>query len=400
MKAELATTCSNRYTEQDKNIPNLHDISLGKNRLNSPSGELAAVVLHLSGDYSTTLRHKLGPPVKATTAALSLAVKLVESVDSDELVLVVESALLHRIQLGADDKISGALLGGGKIEPSVLVGLGRRGHGLLGGVEGVLVSHADLVLLKHNLVGKVVVDIGSLLRERGGLVDRILGSLGSLERRIGGVLVDGDHVKSGVVALVKEDLVALSDNDDIPRVDGTGGAHQHRENAISGEDGGLLLVSELLDDRIHRGRDVVGSTVKRKKLALRVLDWWLVVGAVVGIYETVAVDILTLVRLEVQLAKTVVVNLLKQGPVGLDVDRSITVASRLVVILPAKATTAASIAATAGTAPAVIASAILPTATGTLELLTTTGASGISPSTALATAATGENGTTAETGLG
>lgn len=124
-----------------------------------------------------------------------------------------------------DDKISGVFFGGGKIELFVFVGFGCRGYGFFGGVEGVFVSYVDFVLFKYNLVGKVVVDIGSFFCECGGLVDRIFGFFGSFEWCIGGVFVDGDYVKSGVVVFVKEDFVVLFDNDDILRVDGMGGVY-------------------------------------------------------------------------------------------------------------------------------------------------------------------------------
>lgn len=323
--------------------------------------------------------------------------------DGDELVLAVGSVLLNSVDLSTDNQEDGLLLAGGEVEAAVLVGLGGRGDVLLGGVvEGVLVGHVDLLglVLDNDLVGEVVVDEGSLLGKGVGLVDAILRALGSLERPIRGVLVDGDKVESGVVALVEEDLVALAGDNDIPRSDGAGSAHEHGENAVGGEDGGLVLLGKLLDDGIGRGGDVVGGTVDSGEPALGVLDDGLVVGAVVGVEETVVIDILTLVGLEVELTKTVVVDLLNQLPVTLDVDRSITVALGLVIILPAEAT-AASTSVTASTTATVVATtvALLATAACPLESLTATTTASLGTSTTTLAAASSEDSTTTEAGL-
>lgn len=244
-----------------------------------------------------------------------------------------------------------------------------------------------------------MVDIGGLLGESGGLVDGVLTTIGSIEGSIGGVLVDGDHVEMGIVTLVDEDLVALSNNDDIPGVYGTGRAHEHGENAVGGEDGSLVLLSELLDDGIRGGGDVVSSTVDGCELLLGALDGVLVEGAVIGVEEAVVVDILTIVSLQVQLSQTVEINLLEKLPLRLDVDTSIAVASRLVPILPAKA------AATPGTGvlattTVVTTTAVAPSTTGTGPLELSTSTPGIASSTTLATATTGEDGTSAVSGLG
>ena len=385
-------------------IPKLHHIGLGQDTLDGPSRQLAAVVLHLSGHNSTALGDKLGPPVQRTAATLSLAVKLVERMHSDKLVLSADGVLLDCINLRAHNKVDGVLVGGRQVESPVLVGLGRRGRRLLGGVvEGVLVCHLDLLslVLQHNLVREVVVDICSLVRKSTGLVDAILRALRSLQRRIGSVLVDCDHVESSIVALVEEDLVALADNDDIPRVDGAGRAHEHGQDVVGGEDGGLVLLGQLLDDRVGRGCDVVGSAVESGQLALGSLYWLLVVAAVVVVEETIVVDVLTIVRLEVQLAEAVVINLLEQLPVGLDVNRSITIARRLVIVLPAEPASALCLASSATTPSTVVSAAILlatTTATGPLELLTSASSS-VATTTAL-TAASSEDGTASETGLG
>ncbi|KAI6754332.1 hypothetical protein HG530_012846 [Fusarium avenaceum] len=279
----------------------LHNISLGEDALYCPSSELATVVLHLSSNDGTTLGDKLAPPVKSTTAALSLAVELVESVDADVLVLAADGVPLDGVDLWV-----------------------TVGHGDLGGL-----------VLNNNLVGEVVVDVGGLLGEGVRLVDGVLATIGSIERGVGGVLVDCHHIKGGIITLIQEDLVALSRDDNIPGVNGSRRAHEHGENAIGGED---------------------------------------------------VVDILSLVGVEVQLSQTVEVDLLEQLPLSLDVDTGITVTSRLVIILPAEATTAT--ASVVSTTTVVAPSA---TSTGTAPCELGSSASGTGLTTALA-AATGEDG--------
>lgn len=373
-------------------IPELHNVRLGQDALHGPSGKLAAVVLHFGSNNGTTLGDELRPPVESTSAALGTAVELVEGLDGDQLVLAADGVLLDGIDLGTDNQVDRLLLVGGEIESPVLVSLAGRRIGVIGGVvEGVSVGHLNLgrVVLGHDLVGKVVVDVGGLLGEGRGLVDDVLATVGSLQGSVGGVLVDGHHIQVGVVTLVKEDLVALAHDDNVPGVDRASRAHKHGENAVGGEDGSLVLLGVLLDDRVRGGGDVVGGTVNSREFPLSTLDRLLVVGAVVVVKETVVVQVLTIVSIKVELGQAVEVDLLEKLPVGLDVDAGITVASRLVVVLPAEATSTTGTSTTSSTALVAIA---LSATGGTLELASSSTA-GITTAAALASA-TGENGTT------
>lgn len=397
-KAKLVNLGTRKRLSVDVYAPKLHDVGLGQNALHRPAGQLAAVVLHLGGHDGTTLGDQLAAPVQSTAASLGLAVELVEGLDGHELIITADGVLLNGIDLGTHDEVDGLLVVGRKIESSVLVGLAGGGIGVLRGVvEGVGVGHGDLgrLALVNNLVGEVVVDVGGLLGKCSGLVDSVLATVSGIERSISGIFVDGDHVEGGVVTLVKEDLVALADDDNVPGVDRAGRAHEHGENAVRGEDGGLVLLGVLLDDGVRRGGDVVGSTVNGLELLLGTLDRRLVVGAVVVVQEAVVVEVLTLVSVQVQLGQTVEVNLLDQVPVSLDVDAGIAVASRLVIVLPAEATAATSSVAAATVVATV---ALAGTGAGTLQRASTT-TTGIAPSTTLATA-TGEDGTTAVSRLG
>ncbi len=318
------------------------------------------------------------------------------------MIVAADSVLLDGVELGSHDQVDGILGGGRQIEATVLVDLGRQRLRLLGGVvEGVLVGHLDLLRLEDYLVGKVVVDVGGLLRQRAGLVDAVLASLGRVERRVGGVLVHGDHVQRGVIALVQEELVALAHDDDVPGRDGAGGAHEHGEDAVGREDGSLVLVGQLLDDGVRGGGDVVRGAVERGEFALVGLGGRLVVGPIVVVQETVGLDVLALVRLEIQFGKTVEINLLQQLPVGLDVDRRIPIPRGLVVVLPAEAPGPRTSVGTSATAVAVAAAAAaaaeLPTTAGSLERLPA--APTVPASSALAAATTGEDGTASESRL-
>ncbi|KAI6760135.1 hypothetical protein HG531_013336 [Fusarium graminearum] len=329
---------------QQKDLPKLHDISAGEDALHCPSGKLAAVVLHLGSNNGTTLSNELASPVKSTTTSLSLAIELVEGVDTDVLVLAADSVLLDSINFRTDDEVDRLLLVGRQVETSVLVGLAGRGVGILGRVvEGVAVGHVDLCgfVLNNDLVGEVVVDVCGLLGEGVRLVDGVLAAISSIERSVGSVLVNCHHVKSSVVTLVKEDLVALSRDDNIPGIDGSRRAHEHGKNAVGSED---------------------------------------------GVQEAVVVDVLTLVGVEVQLSQAVEVDLLEQLPLSLDVDASITVASRLVIVLPAEATTS-----TASVVAAASVVALSATSVGTAPLECGSSTSGTGLTSTLATA-TGKDG--------
>lgn len=319
----------------------------------------------------------------------------------DELVVAADGVLLDGVDLGTDDKVEVVLLAvGGEVELAVLVGLAGRRVRVLGGVvEGVGVGHLELLALAldDDLVGKVVVDVGSLLGESAGHVEAVLGAVRGVHGGVGGVLVDSDHVERGVITLVEEDLVALHRDDNVPGVDGPRGTHEHGEDAVGGEDGGLVLVGELLDHRIGRSRNIVRSAVNGVELALETLDGGLVVGAVVVVDEAVGVNLLALVGIQVELGEAVVVNLLEQLPVGLDVNTGVTVAGGLVVVLPAEA---AATTATASSAPfeasSVASTAALLAATGDGRSATTSVLSG----TSTLAAAAGEDGATAESCLG
>ena len=189
-----------------------------------------------------------------------------------------------------------------------------------------------------DLVGEVVVDVGGLLGQGGGLVHDVLAAVGGVQRRVGGVLVDRHHVQRGVVALVEEELVALAHDDDVPGVDGARGAHEHRQDAVRGEDGRLVLVRQLLDDGVGGRGDIVRGAVDGGELLLGALDGLLIIGAVVVVEEPIVVHIFALVGVEVQLGQAVEVDLLQQLPVRLDIDARVPVAGRLVVVLPAEAT--------------------------------------------------------------
>lgn len=384
-----------------KNVPKLHDIRVRDDGLDGPASELARVVLHLGGDNGTTGRDELGAPVKGSTASLGLVVELVEGLDGDVLVLAADSVLGDGIELGTDNQVERLLVGDGEVEAAVLVGLACGWVGLLGGVvEGVLVGHVGAVgiVLDHRLVREVVVDVGGLLGERGGLVDGVLVTLGGVHRGVGGVLVDGDHVQGGVVTLVQEDLVALLHDHDIPGVHGAGRAHKHGEHAVGGEDGGFVPLGELLDDGVGGGGDVVGGAVDDVELALVALGRGLVERAVVAVHETVAVDILTLVGVEVQLRKTVEVDLLKQLPVRLDINRRIAVALRLVVVLPAES--AAATGTTTASTSIVATVSTLCTSTSVADSLELASAASRVPAPATLSTATAESATSSKSGLG
>ncbi|KAJ0164231.1 hypothetical protein CTA2_1486 [Colletotrichum tanaceti] len=194
-------------------VPKLHDVGAGEDALHRPPGELARVVLHLGCNDGTALTDELRPPVEGATAALGLAVELVESVQGDELVVAADGVLLDGIDLGTDDEVDVVLLAvGGEVELAVLVGLGGGRVRVLGGiVERVGVGHLDLLalILDDNLVGEVVVDVGGLLSKSAGHVEAVLGAVRGVHGRVGGILVDSDHVEGGIVALVEEDLVPL-----------------------------------------------------------------------------------------------------------------------------------------------------------------------------------------------
>lgn len=303
-----------------------HAIGLGKDSLGSPAGKLAGVVLHLGCEDGTTLGDELGAPVKGAAGTGSLAVELVQGLDGELLVGATGGVLHDGVDFGTDDHLEGFLITlQANVEAAVLVTLGGERLGLLSFiVEGVRLVEGNLGLgvLGDGLQGEVVVDEGSLHGEGGGSVDLlVLGrGLGDLQGGIVGVLVDGDQVQRSTVTLVEVDLIALVDDDNIPRVDGASSAHEHGENVRGSKDGGSVLLGQLVDDRVLGGSHVVSGAVEGLDSALGILDRRLVVGTVVVVEETVAVEILTLRSIEVQLRQTSEVDFLQHLPLRTDVD--------------------------------------------------------------------------------
>ena len=170
----------------------LHRLGSGQDTLHRPSSQLGAVVLHLRGNNGTSRGIKLAPPVGSLSAALSSRVELVESLDGDVLVLLV----LVSVNLGSDNHpdLVGLLLLGleRQVELSVPVGARSERLGLLSRIEGVGVLESLSLGLVNDLAREVLVDVGSLERERRGRVDSI--GLVRVGWGVSSVLVDSDEV--------------------------------------------------------------------------------------------------------------------------------------------------------------------------------------------------------------
>ena len=293
--------------------------------MHRPARQLAAVVLHLRRYHGAALACQLGAPIQRAAAALRLVVELVERFERQELVLATDVVLDHGVELRAHDQVQRVLvLFQREVEAPVLVRLRGERLRLFGRVvKWVLVRHLDpgRLGLGDDLVGKVVVDKGRFEGEGAGEVDGFLVAFGRFERRVGGVLVDADHVEGGAVALVQVDFVAVARDEEVPRVDGARGAHEHGEDVVGREDGRLVLFGQFLDDGVGGRGDVVGGAVDDVELALRVLDRGLVVRSVVVVQEAVRLNVLAAARLQVELGQPVEVDLFEHGPVRLDVDR-------------------------------------------------------------------------------
>lgn len=168
--------------------------------MHSPSGKLARVVLHLSGENSTPLACQLGPPVQSTAGSLCLVVELVQGLDGQVLVLTVDVILNNSVELCPDNQVQRlVVLVQRQIESAVPVCLGRWRVGLdFLVVKGMLVGHVDLLGLGlgNDLEGEDVVDVRSLQHQGTWAVDGVLVALGNFERRVCGVLIDSNHVQT------------------------------------------------------------------------------------------------------------------------------------------------------------------------------------------------------------
>lgn len=285
----------------------LHLVGFGEYGLGGPARELAGVVLHFCGDDGAALRGEFGAPVERAACALGFVVEFVEGFDGQVLVFAGDVVLDHGVELGAHDQVQGFFVGAEReVEAAVFVALaGEVVRGVVG-MEGVGVLEVEFVVGggAHDLHGEEVVDGLGFLGEVEGGVDAVgfdaglvllWGGAGvGFEGGVGGVFVDGDEIDGGVDALVEEDLVVVLEDHNVPRVDGAGGAHEHGEDVGCGEDGGFVLIREILDDGVGGCGDVVCCAIDGLlQLALGVLDGWLIIGAVVVVEETILIHVFT-----------------------------------------------------------------------------------------------------------
>jgi hypothetical protein len=170
----------------------LHSLGTSQDTLNSPSSQLGAVVLHLSRNNSSSRGIELAPPVRSLSTSLSSRVKLVESLDRDILILFV----LVSVNLSPNNHLDlvGLLLLGLERQVELSVPVGTRGKrlGLLGRVKGVGVLESLALGLVDNLACEILVDIGSLERERSRRVDSV--GFVRIGWRVSSVLVDSDEI--------------------------------------------------------------------------------------------------------------------------------------------------------------------------------------------------------------
>ena len=103
----------------------------------------------------------------------------------------------------------------------------------------------------------------------------------SFERSVGGVLIHSHHINRRIRSLIEEDLVAMLDNDNVPGVDASSSAHEHRQDVGGGEDTGFILLGKGLHDWIVRSGHIVGCSIEMLESSLGVLDRRLVEGSVV-----------------------------------------------------------------------------------------------------------------------
>lgn len=137
-----------------------------------------------------------------------------------------------------------------------------------------------------------------------------------------------DVVERSRLSLVEEELVSFSLKNDVPRVDGSSGAHQDSKDGIGSENLSSLLLSELLDDGVVSSSLVVPCSVDD-------LEWSLgsdidsVKGLVVTLYGTVRLEVLGLVDVEVELGETAKLDLLQHVPLGRNSDGRVSDSLRL-----------------------------------------------------------------------
>ena len=105
-------------------------------------------------------------------------------------------------------------------------------------------------------------------------------------RGLGSRFADGQKVKLSVVSLVQKDFVPNLLDDNVPRVDGAGAAHQGGQDRVGGKhvDVGLAL-GQFPDDGVVGGRHRVENTVDALQRTFR-LDVDSVVSLVVKLHRS------------------------------------------------------------------------------------------------------------------
>lgn len=297
---------------------NLHLINITENALHSPSRDLVEVVLEFSGDDGTSAGVELVLPLGGAV--------LVENTQ------VEGSAVRSKsVDLGSEDEVKGCSLRVvRKVELLVLVGVAQD----VGVVvrEGVgLVGDLALGVLSNSIGGKVLVNQSSLKAKVCGRVDVVL--VGGVSRRVSSVLVDGDEVERTTLSLVKEELLTLLGDDNIPRSHGLGGAHDLRQNGVSDEDSVGRVLGELLHDGVLRGGGVEHGSAEVSELGNVVSTVEL---SVVGEQVSVGINLHSLGNVVAELLHLGVSDLLDLGPVVGNVDGGVSDSLGLVKVSPSE----------------------------------------------------------------
>jgi hypothetical protein len=247
-----------------ENAPYFHELSPGEDTLHTPFSQLAAVVFHLGCYDGAPLRIQLGTPIRGTARTRGARVKFVERTNGDQTVSLTRIALARkvRVHLGTDTDFDIFVLRDAEVEDAVAVTTGRKRLRLVWPVEGVRVVEVHSGGRRgfdDRLKAEILVDVCRLQGERSGGVDwsnlwnraffvRVVGiGRQRVLGRVSGVLVDGDRVEGTAITLVKVQVIAFTQDDNVPRIDGSRSAHEHAEDGICHIDRSCIIAGKLVD---------------------------------------------------------------------------------------------------------------------------------------------------------
>ena len=130
-----------------------------------------------------------------------------------------------------------------------------------------------------------------------------------------------EQIKLRPIALIEEELIPHTLNDNVPGINRPGSTHESGENRVGGENGGFVLVGESANDGVVGGGDFEEVPILEAFEAAFVFGSDPIVGAVVILEGAAEEEVFGFGNGEGELGEGAEGDLVVHVPFGLDIHR-------------------------------------------------------------------------------